>query len=97
MLYNLPAEGADGVFGLVSGVILVLSSRHVQEAVQHSHTLVETLGRQLGEVAPGGSSVTGVPPQHLNGRVKGQFPSNSLCQSMKPPEELMDTFICSSE
>lgn len=68
-----PAEGADGVFRLVSGVVLVLSSRHIQKTIHHSHALVEALCWQLGEVTPGGSSVTRVPPQHLNAKVKGQF------------------------
>lgn len=68
----LPAEGADGVLGLIAGVVLILSSGHVQEAVHHSHALVEALRRQLGEVAPGGSSFTRVSPQHLDGEVRGQ-------------------------
>lgn len=67
-----PAEGAHGVLGLVAGVVLVLSPSHVQETVHHSHTLVEALRRQLGEMAPGGSSITRVPPQHLDTGVKGQ-------------------------
>lgn len=61
-----PVEGADGVFGLVPGVVLVLSSSHVQEAIHHSHTLVEALRWQLGQVAPGGTTVTRVPPQNLD-------------------------------
>lgn len=68
----LPAEGADGVLGLVASIVLVLPSSHVQEAIHHSHTLVEALRRQLGEVAPGGSCVSRVSPQHLGTEVKGQ-------------------------
>ena len=68
----LPAEGADSVLGLVAGVILVLSSCHVQEAVHHSHTLIEALRWQLGKVTPGGSSITRVSPHHLYTGVKGQ-------------------------
>lgn len=67
-----PAQGADGVLGLVTGVVLVLSPKHVQEAVHDRHALVEALCRQLGEVAPRGSSFTRVPPQHLKGEGKGQ-------------------------
>ena len=66
------------MLGLVAGVVLVLSSSHVQEAVHHGHTLVEALGRQLGQVTPGGSSVTRVPPQHLSPEVKGQRGVTSL-------------------
>lgn len=67
-LVFLPAEGADGMLGLVTGIVLVLSSEHVQEAVHDSHALVEALRWQLGEVAPRGSSFPRVPPQHLDGR-----------------------------
>lgn len=68
----LPADGVDGMLGLVAGVVLVLSSGNVQEAVHHSHTLVEALSRQLAQVTPGGSSFTRVPPHHLDTEVKGQ-------------------------
>lgn len=60
------------MLGLVAGVVLVLSSRHIEEAVHDSHTLVEALCWQLGEVAPGGSSFTRVSPQYLDPEVKGQ-------------------------
>lgn len=60
------------MFGLVASVVLVLSSGHVQEAIHDGHALVKALSRKLGQVAPGGSSFTRVPPQHLNGKVKGQ-------------------------
>lgn len=64
------------MLGLVTGIVLVLSTNHVQEAVHDSHTLVEALCWQLGEVAPRGSSFTRVPPQYLNG--EGKFQQGKL-------------------
>lgn len=61
------------MLGLVAGVILVLSSDHVQEAVHHGHTLVEALGRQLDQMTPASPSFTGVPPQNLHTEVQSQL------------------------
>lgn len=59
------------MLGLVAGIVLVLSSEHVQETVHDGHALVEALCGQLGQVSPRGSSFTRVPPQYLNGESKG--------------------------
>lgn len=57
------------MLGLVAGVVLVLATRHVQEAIHDRHTLVEAFGRQLRKVTPGRASLAGLPPEHLdNGR-----------------------------
>lgn len=58
------------MFGLVTGVVLILSSGHIQEAVHYCHTLVEALRWQLREVTPGGSALTRVPPQNLEPKKK---------------------------
>lgn len=60
------------MLGLVAGVVLILSSGHIQEAVHHGHTLVEALRRQLDEMTPGGPSFARVPPQNLVTEVKCQ-------------------------
>ena len=60
-----PAQGADSVLGLVASIVLVLSSGYIQETVHHGHTLVEALGGELGQVAPGGHALTGVSPLYL--------------------------------
>lgn len=67
------------MLGLVAGVVLVLSSDHVQEAVHHGDTLVEALGWQLDQVTPASPSFTGVPPQHLNREVQSQLSDVYLC------------------
>lgn len=67
------------MLGLVAGVVLVLSSDHVQEAVHHGHTLVEALGRQLDQVTPASPSFTGVPPQNLHTQVQSQLSDVYLC------------------
>lgn len=58
------------MLGLVAGVVLVLSSHHVQEAVHHGHALVEALSRQLDQVAPAGPSLTRVSPQNLRAQTQ---------------------------
>lgn len=53
------------MFSLIAGIILVLSSSHIQETIHHSHTLIKALGWQLGQVTPASHTITRVSPQNL--------------------------------